>query len=229
VSEHRSADLFFVIDFDRCLSDTDRLDEVFYSVVEADLRLDSHHLKTLREEIESKGGSFDQITELQKILTPEELNSLFEAFITRGQEHDLLAYGAHEFLATLDEKHIPYGIVSFGHPDWQAVKIRASKLAALPALIIEHPHKGEVVKSWQQLDKTFNIPSELTVTSVGMNVDTVVLMDDKAGAFDQLPSEARGYWIQSLTRSLLPSQDGPIPKNVKIAHGFDEVRAFESL
>lgn len=220
---------FFAIDFDRCLSDTDRLDVIFYEVVEKNPRLDSSHLKALREEIESKGGSFDQITELQKILNPEELNELFETFIIEGKKHDLLAYGARDFLTILDEQHIDYGIVSFGHPDWQTVKIKASGLSQVPAYIIDHPYKGELIKSWQDGEGRFHIPSALTVTEVPMNAETIVLLDDKAGAFQNLPKEARGYWVQSLTRPLSPSQQGSIPRNVQIAHGFDEVRMLESL
>lgn len=224
-----SSDIFYVIDFDRCLSDTDRLDGVFYHCVEKHQELDTNHLRQLREETENKGGSFDQITELQKILSPEQLNIFFEGFIKESLDHDLLSYGASDFLRALDEKAISYGIVSYGHPDWQNVKIKASDLAVIPALIIDHPHKGEVIESWQQADKSFKIPATLTAPAVSINVKTVVLLDDKASAFGQLPLEARGYWIQSPTRSLLPSQDGTIPQNVSIAHGFDEVRSLESL
>lgn len=229
VPDHNITDTFFAIDFDRCLSDTDRLDLIFYEVVEKDPRLDSTHLKALREEIESKGGSFDQITELQKILNPEELNELFETFIIEGKKRDLLAYGARDFLAVLDERHIDYGIVSFGHPDWQSVKIKASGLSEVPSLIIDHPYKGELIKSWQDSDGRFHIPSTLTVTDVAMTAESVVLLDDKAGAFTHLPKQARGYWVQSLTRPLSLSQQGSIPQNVQVARGFDEVRTLESL
>lgn len=221
--------VFYAIDFDRCLSDTDRLDALFYRLVEEHPGLDVEHLKTLRNSTESKGASFDQITELQKSLSSDQLNDFFEVFIKQGQEHDLLAYGAQDFLHALDDRHIAYGIVSYGHPDWQEVKIKASGLAAIPSLIIDHSHKGEVVESWQQANRKFLVPSSLTVTSVPMEVDSIVLLDDKAVAFDMLPQEARGYWVQSVTRSLLPSQEGTIPLNVKIAHGFDEVRTLESL
>jgi hypothetical protein len=221
--------IFYAIDFDRCLSDTDRLDELFYQLVEEHSGLDVQRLKTLRNTTESKGASFDQITELQKGLSPEELNVFFESFITEGQQHDLLSYGAQDFLRALDEKRIPYGIVSYGHPDWQLVKIKTSGLAAIPSLIIDHSHKGEVVASWQQANRAFLIPASLTVTNISMEVESVVLLDDKAVAFDMLPNEAHGYWVQSVTRELLPSQQGSIPENVIIAHGFDEVRALEFL
>lgn len=220
---------FFVIDFDRCLSDTDRLDELFYELVSEYSEVNVANLKRLRNTAESKGGSFDQITELQKSLSPERLNEFFELFITTGLERDLMAYGARDFLITLDEKHIPYGIVSYGHPDWQSVKIKASGLAAIQNMIINHSHKGEVVATWQQSDSSFLIPASLTTTNVPIDVKTVVLLDDKAVAFDKLPKEARGYWVQSVTRSLLPSQEGTIPANVNVAKGFDQVLAFESL
>jgi hypothetical protein len=220
---------FYVIDFDRCLSDTDRLDELFYELVEDYSEVDVGNLKRLRNTAESEGGSFDQITELQKSLSPERLNEFFELFITAGLERDLMAYGARDFLISLDKRHIPYGIVSYGHPDWQRVKIKASGLAAIQYMIINHSHKGEVVATWQQSDSTFLIPGSLTTTNVPIDVKTVVLLDDKAVAFDKLPKEARGYWVQSATRPLLPSQKGTIPANVNVAKGFDQVLAFESL
>jgi hypothetical protein len=223
-----SIDTFYVIDFDRCLSDTDRLDELFYELVGRYSEVDVANLKHLRNTAESKGGSFDQITELQKSLSPERLNEFFELFITTGMERDLMAYGARDFLIALDEKHSPYGIVSYGHPDWQSVKMKATGLAAVQNMIINHSHKGEVVATWQQSDGRFLIPASLTTTNVPIEVKTVVLLDDKAVAFDKLPKEARGYWVQSMTRSLLPSQKGTIPTNVTVAKGFDQVLAFES-
>ncbi|CAN5389614.1 hypothetical protein BH10PAT4_BH10PAT4_1200 [soil metagenome] len=229
VQDQASSDTFFVIDFDRCLSDTDRIDEVYYDLVEKHPDLDADYLREQRARTEDNGGSFNQITELQKKLSPEEIKLFFENFIQDGLTHDLLAYGARDFLHALDEHRIAYGIVSYGHPDWQTVKIKASGLAVIPALIIDHSHKGEVIASWQQTDKSFVIPPALTMIDSSVRVKHVVLLDDKAGAFGQLPKEARGYWIKSVTRSLLPSQQGSIPDNVKTAHGFDEVRKSEAL
>jgi hypothetical protein len=220
---------FYAIDFDRCLSDTEKLDEIFYQLIAEYKELDSDQLLKAKNEIENNGGSFDQVEALQSLLSPEKLQELFDEFIERALAQDTLCPGASELLKSLEQNKRTFGIVSYGNPLWQTIKMKASGVDTLPALITDHKRKGEIIASWQQGDKTFLIPSIFSADGVSIQAKTVVLIDDKAVAFGDLPDEARGYWVQSLSGIILPSQTGDIPENVRIAHGLSQIMAFESL
>lgn len=222
-------DTFYAIDFDRCLSDTDKLDKIFYQLVVDYKELDPDLLLKARNDIEDNGGSFDQVKALQQLLAPQRLQKFFNEFVRRSLTEDVLCSGANNLLDSLEKNKKTFGIVSYGNPEWQSIKMKASGVDTIPALITDHKRKGEIIASWQQNDKTFLIPPALISDGVSIQVETVVLIDDKAVAFSNLPPEARGYWAQPLSGVLLPSQVGEVSENVRIVRGLDEIITFESL
>jgi hypothetical protein len=130
-------------------------------------------------------------------------------------------------MAALERDSIPFGIVSYGDTDWQTIKIKASGVENIPALITDHTRKAEVIATWQRPDKTFLLPEELSTDQTFAR--SIVLLDDKAIAFTGLPIQARGYWVQPVSGDLLPAQQGTVPENVHIARGLREVITFEAL
>ncbi len=223
------AETFYAIDFDRCLSDTYKLDTVFYEVVDEHKDVDGDKLRSERRHIEDSGGSFDEVQALQKQIGTSALLDFFDTFIERAREKDMLSDGARELIDALEARDKPFGIVSYGGPEWQRIKMQASGVENIPTLITNHKKKGAIIKSWQQQDNRFLVPADLTTTDEPITVDTVVLMDDKATAFSELPPGARGYWIQSPSHPLLLSQVGSVPPTVQIAKGLREVISLESL
>lgn len=220
-------DSFYAIDFDRCLSDTPKLDVIFYQLAGEYAQLDADELLKARNAVEDQGVSFDQVGALSKLLTESEVSDFFEKFIERASTQDILSAGARELLEALEHASVPFGIVSYGDTRWQAIKIKASGVQHVPALITDHKRKAEVVASWQQPDKTFLIPAVLSPN--GVSAKHVVLLDDKAIAFSGLPIEARGYWVQPISGVLLPAQQGEVPSNVHIVQGLTEVAVHEAL
>ncbi|TAL14840.1 hypothetical protein EPN95_01275 [Patescibacteria group bacterium] len=223
-----TVEAFYAIDFDRCLSDTDKLDKIFYTLADEEYpQLDAAELLRARNEVEDTGRTFDQIGALQKVFNESELADFLDVFINRAIKEDVLSPSARDFIKALESHNLQYGLVTFGGIRWQQVKIKASGVDSIPTLITDHTGKGEIIAKWQQADGTFLIPSDLTTKE--LYVKTVVLLDDKAIAFSGLPQAARGYWVQSTTKPLLPSQDGTVPGNVRIARGLEQVLDFESL
>lgn len=220
-------DTFYAIDFDRCLSDTPKLDALFYELAAEYPQLDAHELLKARNAVEDQGISFDQVAALRKNLTETELTEFFDEFTKRASSHDILADGAHDLLDRLDKKQIPFGIVSYGDVYWQTIKINASGVQGVSTLITDHKRKAEVIAGWQQSDSTFLLAESLAIDTT--YAKHIVLLDDKAIAFSGLPIEARGYWVQSVSGVLLPAQQGTVPDNVRIARGLGEVITFESL
>jgi hypothetical protein len=219
---------FFAIDFDRCLSNTDALFDIFYDVVDEHAELDREQLVRARKSIEDNGGSFDQISALRALLSQTALKEFIDTFITRSQANDVLSKGSRELMQSLEDKDVPFGIISYGNEDWQKVKIQASGIASLPVLITPHSRKGEIISTWQQESGLFKIPQELT-SSGSLEVETVVLLDDKAVAFNNLPLNAKGYWVKSASKQLLPSQLGEIPANVSEVFSLRDVIEREAL
>lgn len=222
-------DTFYAIDFDRCLSDNDKLDAIFDSLLNEQDSIDGEALRLDRETFEAGGGSFDVVDALQKQLSEYDLKLFLETFVERCQTKDLLLPGAKELIDKLKSNNKHFGIVSYGGDKWQSIKIHAAGLNYIPALITDHKRKGEIIESWQQSDKTFLVPVSLMVADENIAFKTVVLMDDKATAFSGLPAEARGYWVQSLFSPLLTSQKGSIPRNVRAVKGLEQVIQAESL
>lgn len=225
MSENESR--FFAIDFDRCLSNTDALFEVFYATVDEHAELDREELVRERRAIEDKGGSFDQISALRTLLGESDVKEFIDTFVKRALSHDLLSEGSRALLGRLIERNIPHGIVSYGNSDWQQIKIQASGVGDVPRLITPHSRKAEIVNSWWDDRGGFLVPRELSDS--GVHVETVILLDDKAVAFNGLSEYAKGYWIKSPHATLLPSQVGTVPSNVVEVFGLSEVIKRESL
>jgi len=157
-----TVDRFYAIDFDRCLSDTPKLDEVFYSLVREYKNLDADLLLETRNAVEDKGGSVNMLTPLEDVLSPEQVASFVETFIDRSRVNGLLSLGASELLEALGKHRELFGIVSYGDDQWQSIKIKAAGLDKIPSLITDSKKKGEIIASWQQEDGTFSVPARLT-------------------------------------------------------------------
>jgi hypothetical protein len=220
-------DIFYAIDFDRCLSDTPKLDEVFYQLAREYSKLDVEELIKARRAIEDQGESFDQVGALSERLTASEMSDFFGEFIKRASNQEVLSAGARQLMEALKRNNKPFSIVSYGDMRWQSIKIEASGLWSVPTLITDHKRKAEVVASWQQADKSFLIPKDLNPDK--MSAKQIVLLDDKAIAFSGLPAEARGYWVQPSIGELLPAQKGEVPDNVRTVRGLLEVVTLENL
>lgn len=220
---------FFAIDFDRCISNTDALFDVFYAVVDDHEELNREQLIKARKAIEDNGGSFDQITALKEHLSETSLLAFIDEFIQRSRTQDLLNPGSRELMGALDANSVAYGIITYGNSDWQDIKIRASGISGISVLITPHGRKAEIVNSWQKDDGLFTIPHTLAPTDGELRTETVVLIDDKALAFTHLSSHARGYWVKSSTASLLPSQIGDVPDNVSEVFSMADIIKLEAL
>lgn len=220
-------DTFFAIDFDRCLSDTPKLDALFYELADEYPQIDARELLDARNAVEDNGASFDQVGALRKLLSETEVSKLLDEFISWASRHDILSDGARDLLDRLDKKGIPFGIVSYGDVYWQTIKMNACGVQGIPTLITDNKRKADVIVGWQQSDATFLLPESLVKETT--YAKHIVLLDDKAIAFSGLPAQARGYWVQPSSGVLLPAQQGIVPDNVRVARGLREVMAFESL
>lgn len=135
-----------------------------------------------------------------------------EAFILPGVQQRL------EFADTVKDDGPAWGILTYGDEIDQLMKLRIIGLEGEPMCLTDTPDKGEVLRTWQNEDGTFQLPDALG----GERVDGLTFEDDKLRAFANLPEGVIGVWIKDI-----PQEEAAavvIPKNVVHASNL-----FESI
>lgn len=217
-------DVFFVLDFDRCLGRTEKLQALLEEAITNEGIVDLGMIQYAHREVKKTGGSFDTAAYVRQVLKDRQLDvnriwGKIEAdFIASAQHEDVLEPHAKELLDILYERQLPFGIVTFGGYDWQTAKLRASGLIDLSYIITSYKEKGRMIASWQQQDRSFLIPEELSGEG-GLTVRRVVLIDDKPVSFDDIPGEVIGVCVS-------PTATGDrlalLPANVTVAEGIEK-------
>lgn len=220
---------FWAVDFDRCLADTRALYELFVEILEMQKLTQAVRLQQARQAVEQSGGSFDLLSHLldEGIVNDGQLCDVERVYCERAQasSRSLLTDGASEFLAYLRRSQQPAGIVSYGDPRWQRLKIIASGLGDMPHMIVPYTQKGREIATWySKAHRAFRVPIDLAWPET--YAEEVVLIDDKASAFDGLPAQARGYWLLK-KEGMLVSQRGAVPSSVVHVEQFMQIMARE--
>lgn len=217
---------YYVLDFDRTLADTEKLHNVLEQVIEQETTITVDELKAARQKVEQAGSSFDTVDYIKQLLVTSpgarSWLDLEQVFVTKAHKEDMLLPGAKELMTLLDQKQIPYGMITYGNEAWQLAKIEAANLASVPHVVTHLLHKGELLKGWQQPDHSFVIPPALTRDFTPMTVSEIIFLDDKAKSFTDIPPGVKGLYVQPLKGGLLPSQQGSVPEGVRVVKGLFE-------
>lgn len=205
---------FYIVDFDRTLVDTDKLLEIFMEIASTYYEIPREQIKKADADVKATGDSFDTAGYVRDHLFDKGRNDdwddLQKRFIHESRSLNYLLPGAAEFLEWLDAHGERYGILTYGHPLWQKLKMTAAGFNHVHHIVMEQKEKGKFIRSWQDAEGGFNIPDEF---GKGL-ADRVVLIDDKAISFADFPdTSAIGYWVVDQDH-LLPSQEGVVPENV---------------
>ena len=209
-------DSFYIIDFDRTLADSDKLFDVFLGVVEHYLELPREQIEAAYADVKAHGDSFDTASYVRDHLADrgdsDQWEQLEKQFIHESRSLNMLLPGATELLAYLQSSNKRFGILTYGNPLWQHLKLTASGFNHVHRIVMEQKEKGRLVNSWRRDDELFHLPQEFG----GGNVRRVIMMDDKAVSFDGFPGyPSIGYQVVNKVR-ILPSQIGEIPENVSV-------------
>lgn len=204
---------FYVLDFDRTLADSDKLLEVFISVTNQYIDLPLEQVEKIDADVKSKGDSFDTATYVRDQLASQDASDqwkkLEKQFIHESRSLNMLMPGAAELLSFLDSRGDKYGVLTYGNPLWQHLKLAASGFNHVRRIVTTDKYKGMFIMSWQQ-ESQFHLPLEFG----GGIVDRVVLVDDKAMSFVGFPGEpSKGYHVLDPAVAL-PAQLGEIPQQV---------------
>lgn len=226
-SANDSNHAFYIVDFDRTLVDSDKLLEVFIEVSQQYVRIPEEQIESANRDMKNRGDSFDTAGYVRDHLAAinglDRWADLERQFIHESRALNYLLPGATELLEWLAENGKRYGILTFGNPLWQHLKLTASGFNHVRHIIMEQKEKGRFISTWQRPDGTFRIPDDLGRG----DADYIIMIDDKAVSFTDFPDKpSEGYWVLDPAREL-PSQQGTVPSNVtRYKNLYDVVKAL---
>lgn len=217
------SDTFYVVDFDRTLVDSDILLERFIAVVAKHTDVSTEGIVQAGQRAQQQGESFDAARYVRATLAlqghDEHWRELSDRFAEESSAGDMMLPGAARLLEALGGQKCRYGILTYGSPLWQGLKIRASGLHEVPRIITTHKEKGRTIAAWRLNGDEFALPPEFG----GGVVQSIVLIDDKAVSFDGFPgAPSHGFHVVSSELGL-PAQRGSVPGNVQRLTSLHEV------
>lgn len=210
MSKRSNKTTYWCLDFDRCLGDVDALFGHYVSALARYGHVTADELMVARRQVEATEGSFDLIGFVRQVesITDEQLSLIDEAFIDEAKKDSaVLRPGATALLAFLAAEHPDaFGIMTFGNPHWQLLKIKAAGLSDVPCLIAPSPHKAREIATWyDEPSRCYFLPESLVRSQSA--IDEVVLVDDKLVAFHDMHAQTRGYWIPDPHHKAYARQD----------------------
>ncbi len=216
---------FFVLDFDRCMANTDKFHDILMHIIERETTtITAKELHRVRSKAEQIGQSFDTIEYVRRALAEsgegKNWQKIQQIFIREAQTQDMLEPHVADLFRILDKKHIPYGIITYGGDAWQLAKIEAARLINIPHVVTHIVEKGQLLTGWKRGGGTFIIPPVLTRDFHPLTVSSIIFLDDKARSFVQIPKGVQGvHVLSSVGAPLLPSQRGTLPPHVTSVKG----------
>lgn len=218
-------DSFFVLDFDRCIGDTNGIQALLEKVLEAETGIKPEKLAVTRQQIEAAGHTFETIRHVKALLKTEgstvEWEHIRQKLLEAATATSLLLPGARELLNLLKERGLPHGIITYGVEEaWQLTKLELAGLLTVPHLVTHIEAKGRLLTGWKRPDGTFLVPPALTTDFVSLSVKQIIFLDDKAKSFRGIPLGVRGVHIEAPGGNKLPAQQGDLPSGVTSVTGI---------
>lgn len=189
----RHVKTFYILDLDRTLFDTVAAANAWVDLIEAEdpalaayihQQIDDTLLTTtsfsIRESIVEKGGESLAL-------------KIDEAFVEYGKLHNLRHEGADalvEFAQQGDDSGV--GILTFGNPEGQKLKVRVAGYDTVPVLATYEKHKGTLISGWYY-DGAYHLPDAFG----SVTADSIVFVDDREFSFEGIREDVIGYWLTS--------------------------------
>lgn len=220
---------FFVLDFDRCLGNVDAgiimLGEVIDELCEGNSQL----LQSARSRVEASGASFSAFEYMKEYHPDVDLDNIEAAYIKRSQKSPdvFLESGVNEFVEYLRSNNYKFCIMSYGDVRWQNLKIEAAGFGDIPRIIVPNKQKSLHISQWFDHESgKYIIPSDCFGDNFSKIVSEVVLVDDKAVAFEDMSLNSRGYLVgKNDNRDVGLSND--LPSSVKRVVRINEIIDLE--
>lgn len=224
-------DTFYLIDFDRCLGNIEGSFDILKEVVHDLGIVDRQIFKSMREEIELRGQTFSALERIKSHFPSVVLDDVEKLYQERAklEPYNLLEPGAIELINYLNSTNRMFCIMSFGDNRWQTIKILSSGIGKVPMVIVPKSQKSKYIRKWRNhITKKFVVPKGFFADNLSKEAREVVLIDDKASAFNNLPKGARGYCVTGSSSIHLKASKTKLPTSVMQVSRIDEIITLES-
>jgi hypothetical protein len=223
-TDNTFADTYFVLDFDRCIGDTDKAHDVLVAVIESETNIKAAEMHKAKVAADARGYTFDTMEHVTKVLLKEKSNKTWQdilrVFVAVGQLENMLESHANELIERLEEQNIPYGILTYGSESWQLAKLEAAGVMRrnIPFEVTQIERKGDVLTGWKQGDG-FVLPLSMR-SGRFITARQLVFLDDKPVSFVDMPEGVRGVCVRSVAYPPRTSQQGELPPGVSDVLGI---------
>lgn len=184
--------VFHILDLDRTLLDTSKLAQCLKEIIAShDIKL-SQDIDTELTRHAQEQKSFFIFEYIAKRNGYDKLNNYIDELNYSTPSCELLLPGVAERIAfARSQPGWSMGILTYGSPSDQNIKLKLAGLQAERRLVIDVPHKGKLIASWKLPNGKYKLPVEFG----GHTVDILTLDDDKLIAFKDLPEDVLGQWV----------------------------------
>lgn len=198
-----TSNLFQIIDFDRVLFDTEKFARALTDELHRTQPELAEKLQRSFDDAYAKEETFFLLGALREMMG--EQFPLFVETVVRayGGGEAFLLPGAKERLAfadTISTMRPSVGILTYGDEIDQRMKLEIAGLSDVPTVISPTPNKSDVLRLWQQSDSAFQLPLEFGAQIA----TTITLEDDKLRAFENIPTNVIGIWINEASTAVQP-------------------------
>ena len=184
--------VFHILDLDRTLLNTSKLASHLKEVV-------AKHNGQLAQDINTQLATYAQQKKsffIFEYIAQRVGDDMLSEYVDELNYHtpasELLLPGASERIAfAKSQPGWSVGILTYGLPRDQKIKLKLSGLQMERHLIADRPNKGSILASWKLPNGKYKLPIEFG----GHTVDTLTLDDDKLVAFNDLPEDVYGQWV----------------------------------
>lgn len=222
-AKNNISDTFYLLDLDSTIVDSDKLLEQFITLARQYVDLSVEQMSRIDTDIKQAGESFDAASYVRsRVVKGSSLTQwrqLKKQYVRETSASEVLLPGAMELFEFLGSTGCHYGILTYGNPEWQHLKLSATALGDVPYLVTARREKGKLIASWQGADGVFALPEEYG----GERAASVCLVDDKAISFKGFPGRPSYGCHVVRPGELLPSQRGEVPLNVVRARSLYDV------
>jgi len=182
---------FYIFDLDRTLFDTVKGSELLVSLIKERSEEAAAEAVSRIHDLTVVGASFSIRDLLVEIVGESVTKEVYASFESMVEGDMLLLDGARDVMAFASENSLGWGILTYGSPEGQRLKLQAIGLDGSAYMITDKRDKGELLRTWRQDNGQFVLPAAFG----GVTVDEIVFVDDRLFSFDGLPEGVVGYWI----------------------------------
>lgn len=205
-------DTLYIIDFDRTLSDVDKVMELVAQTC-SELGIDYSGIQDAQQKAFMEGRSYSPLDTIER-RGKDKYHSFIRKFVESADPAKLIFPDGKRYLDNLKAHDRQYMILTYASDaKWQEMKLKATGLYNAPHLITFNTHKSRDIAGWRNTDGKYAPPVS------GMKpAARIIFIDDRLRALQGLPQDCQGYFLDRTGSDL-----HPLPPNIAKIQNLDQI------